>query len=63
MFVTANVTAFGGAVASINVNVLDLQDAGIDIKDITRPEKMGYIEGLGNTFEQRKGEPWPHGLW
>jgi hypothetical protein len=63
VFVSAYASAFGGAVASINVNALNLQEAGIDRKDITRPENMGYINGQEPDFSMQKGEPWAHGCW
>lgn len=63
VFVTAYSSAHGGALASININSLDLEKAGMDRKELTRPEKLGYINGKDNLFQMQNGEPFPHGGW
>lgn len=63
VFVTAFSQAHGGALASININSLDLEKAGIDRALITRPEKMVYIDGKEDLFKSQQGQPWPHGAW
>lgn len=49
----------------INVNVLaiDLEKAGLDLKAMTDPKNMTYVEGRNDTWERRRGEPFAQGLW
>lgn len=63
VFVTAYAGGHGGAIASININSLDLEKVGIDRSQITRPENMVYIDGKENLFKSQTGKPWRHGAW
>jgi hypothetical protein len=59
-------TAFAkghGAIASLNVNALDLNSAGIDRKDITKAEKLTYYNGREDVMQNQEGEPFSHGCW
>ncbi|KAK6522570.1 hypothetical protein TWF281_002009 [Arthrobotrys megalospora] len=52
-----------GEIASVNILALDLKGLGKDLKDITKPEKMRYVNGLEGTFVSSIGEPFANGLW
>lgn len=52
-----------GAIASVNVNALDLEKAGVDRKDITKSDKLEYYNGRESIFESQEGEPFSHGCW
>lgn len=52
-----------GEILSVNILALDLKSLGKDLKEVVRPEKMRYVNGLENTFVASHGEPHAHGLW
>lgn len=62
VFVTAYVQGLG-AMASLNVNALEIEAAGIDRKDITRFEKLEYYNGRVDVMQSQRGEPFSHGCW
>jgi len=52
-----------GAIASLNVNALELEGTGIDRKDITKSDKLTYYNGRESIMESQESEPFSHGCW
>lgn len=52
-----------GIYIGVNLLCLDLEKIGKDIKDVAEPSKVTYANGKSDTWSQRKGEPWPGGVW
>ncbi|EGX44343.1 hypothetical protein AOL_s00193g71 [Orbilia oligospora ATCC 24927] len=64
LFIVGNIPVNNiGEILSVNVLALDLKGLGKDLKEVVRPEKMRYVNGLDNTFTASQGEPHAHGLW
>ncbi|GLB39981.1 hypothetical protein LshimejAT787_0704910 [Lyophyllum shimeji] len=62
VFSVSDVPSFGIYIG-VNVLCLDLKKIGVDIKDVSHPSKVTYCDGRSDTWERRKGEPWPGGAW
>ncbi|KAH8831807.1 hypothetical protein DL96DRAFT_1589079 [Flagelloscypha sp. PMI_526] len=62
-FSVLNVESFGGRSISLSARLLDFNAIGKDIKDITEPKKVTYVDGLTDKFGMQKGEPWSGGAW
>ncbi|KAH8792751.1 hypothetical protein DL96DRAFT_1569433 [Flagelloscypha sp. PMI_526] len=58
-----NVDVYGGESISVSARLLDFGAIGKDLKDLTDPKKMAYVDGLTDKFGMQKGEPWSGGAW
>lgn len=48
---------------NVNLMALDLKSLGVDYKDVTHPEVSTYVNGLNDSWDRRKGEPFENGSW
>ncbi|KAH8831800.1 hypothetical protein DL96DRAFT_1678135 [Flagelloscypha sp. PMI_526] len=62
-FTVLNIKAHGGKSVLVSVRLLDFKAIGKDIKDLTDPKKMTYLDALNDRVAFQKGEPWSGGTW
>ena len=52
-----------GEFLSLNTVSLDLKSVGKDLKKLSNPKGLTYVNGLNDTFVSSAGEPHAHGSW
>ncbi|KAH8831802.1 hypothetical protein DL96DRAFT_1812595 [Flagelloscypha sp. PMI_526] len=62
-FSVLNVADYGGKSISISARLVDFGAIGKDIKDVTDPKRVTYLDGLTDKWGMQKGEPWAGGAW
>ncbi|KAH8831822.1 hypothetical protein DL96DRAFT_848593 [Flagelloscypha sp. PMI_526] len=62
-FTLVNVEAYGGKSTTISARLLDFKAIGKDIKELTDPKTMTYLDGITNHWTMQKGEPYAGGAW
>jgi len=63
LFSIGNLEVMGGPWSAINLMALDLKSAGLDLKELTKPDGLRYCDGASGKFGIQVGEPWDGGQW
>lgn len=63
LFYSESIPAMPENFNNVNLLTLDVSSLGVDYKDLSNPEISTYVNGLDNSWNKRKGEPFENGLW